>query len=199
MIDTAKGDYESVWVCRRHGPEEHHEDRPSCEDCPFCEIARLRAELADIQDAHRQVMEERCPTDERHCACVPVLRAEVAESARELLDLSARHESLLAALGHSESEVARLESIIQRNPDGSIDYARMVSSLQAKNARLVDSLRIECETSSEFLKENVKLRAVRDAGAALVADCNPPRYEPPHVSKVMALHSALAAAERKGG
>jgi len=36
-------------------------------------------------------------------------RARVAESARGSLDLSARHESLLAALGHSESEVARLE------------------------------------------------------------------------------------------
>ena len=120
------------------------------------------------------------------------LRAEVAESARELLDLSARHESLLAALGHSESEVARLESIIQRNPDGSIDYARMVSSLQAKNARLVDSLRIECETSSEFLKENVKLRAVRDAANRIVE-----MTDRKH-SFWRAYRAALADAEREG-
>jgi hypothetical protein len=37
----------------------------------------LEDELADIAEEHRQVMAEECPTDEKHCTCVPILRAEI--------------------------------------------------------------------------------------------------------------------------
>lgn len=43
------------------------------------ENARLNDELDDIKEAYKQVMSERCPTDEVHCTCVPFLRAELAE------------------------------------------------------------------------------------------------------------------------
>lgn len=49
-------------------------------------IAALRSELADlrqwksdVEESHRQVMDERCPSDEQHCTCVPILRREIAE------------------------------------------------------------------------------------------------------------------------
>lgn len=34
-------------------------------------------ELSAIKEAHRQVMNERCPGDEVHCSCVPILRTEI--------------------------------------------------------------------------------------------------------------------------
>jgi hypothetical protein len=38
----------------------------------------LAETLADIREAHRTIMEEKCAGDEVHCTCVPVLRAELA-------------------------------------------------------------------------------------------------------------------------
>lgn len=46
--------------------------------------AELEAELQDIKDSYRHVMEEKCPTDEVHCTCVPALRAEVARLRKAL-------------------------------------------------------------------------------------------------------------------
>ena len=50
------------------------------DECPLCQ---LEAELSDIKESHRIVMDEKCPSDEVHCTCVPVLRAE-NEALREL-------------------------------------------------------------------------------------------------------------------
>lgn len=43
------------------------------------ELADLRQWKADVEAAHRQVMDERCPSDEQHCTCVPILRREIAD------------------------------------------------------------------------------------------------------------------------
>lgn len=42
-------------------------------------IAELEAELADYREDFRRVLSDECPTDERHCGCVPILRARIAE------------------------------------------------------------------------------------------------------------------------
>ena len=42
------------------------------------EVARLTADLNDRDEAHRRILAEECAPDERHCSCVPALRAEVA-------------------------------------------------------------------------------------------------------------------------
>ena len=47
-------------------------------------IEQLEAELAEIRAAHAKVMSEACPADERHCSCVPFLRAELARVRTEL-------------------------------------------------------------------------------------------------------------------
>lgn len=41
------------------------------------EIIRLRAELAERDEAHRCIIAEPCAPDEHHCTCVPALRAEI--------------------------------------------------------------------------------------------------------------------------
>jgi len=52
-------------------------------DAERAEVERLEAELADWRETQRSVMAEKCPTDERHCTCVPMLRKEI-ESLRAL-------------------------------------------------------------------------------------------------------------------
>jgi len=41
------------------------------------EVERLRERIADFEDDFRKVTSETCAPDERHCSCVPHLRAEV--------------------------------------------------------------------------------------------------------------------------
>jgi hypothetical protein len=43
------------------------------------ENERLKEELADIQETYQKVMSEKCPGDEIHCTCVPVLREEIKQ------------------------------------------------------------------------------------------------------------------------
>ena len=53
------------------------------------ENTNLRDELSVIAEEHRMVMSEKCPSDEMHCTCVPVLRREIArlrEAKRELVE-----------------------------------------------------------------------------------------------------------------
>ena len=53
---------------------DHHEKR----------IAELEGELSDIKETYRTVMEEKCASDEVHCACVPALRSKIAELEQEI-------------------------------------------------------------------------------------------------------------------
>lgn len=39
---------------------------------------RAEARLQEYQDDTARVLSEQCPTDERHCGCVPILRKEIA-------------------------------------------------------------------------------------------------------------------------
>ena len=48
------------------------------------EVERLKAELEDIAESHRMVMNEQCPGDEIHCTCVPILKREIAALTKAL-------------------------------------------------------------------------------------------------------------------
>ncbi len=82
--------------CRlvQHGIDENDEPVRHYELVPSEELERLRAELADIHDQHRRVMSEKCPTDEVHCTCVPVLRREVERLERALRKADKNAEAL---------------------------------------------------------------------------------------------------------
>lgn len=41
------------------------------------QLAAAKDDLHQIEQATRMVMEERCPSDERHCTCVPLLRKQL--------------------------------------------------------------------------------------------------------------------------
>lgn len=53
------------------------------------EVERLREWKADCEASFRETVEEPCPPDERHCACVPPLRAVVAELRARIAELEA--------------------------------------------------------------------------------------------------------------
>jgi hypothetical protein len=60
------------------------------------ELAPLRAYKADIEAATKMIMDEKCPSDEKHCTCVPLLRAKletVYEGIEEALDYARDEET----------------------------------------------------------------------------------------------------------
>lgn len=50
-------------------------------------LIQTRERLADFQADYRKVMSDQCAPDERHCSCVPHLRARIAEMECERVDL----------------------------------------------------------------------------------------------------------------
>lgn len=72
--------------------------------CPLCELEaeneRLRAELAEIAETYRRIMDEPCG-DEQHCTCVPVLRTEnerLRTALREIIRLPPFGSSSIAGI-----------------------------------------------------------------------------------------------------
>lgn len=45
--------------------------------------------IADMQEQHRLVMDEKCPSDEVHCTCVPILRVEIERLKMNVGDIAA--------------------------------------------------------------------------------------------------------------
>lgn len=41
------------------------------------EIERLQNVISDYRDDFAKVLDEKCPSDERHCGCVPILRKQL--------------------------------------------------------------------------------------------------------------------------
>ena len=65
--------------------------------CPRCE---------DFADDARKVLSKRCTPDERHCSCVPHLRAEVARLTADNTILNNANISLLERVEKAEGEIA---------------------------------------------------------------------------------------------
>lgn len=68
------------------------------QECPLHPIRKveaervaLQAQLDELQEQHRRIIAEECPTDEKHCGCVPALRGEIGQ-------LQGENERLKAAL-----------------------------------------------------------------------------------------------------
>ena len=56
------------------------------EACAIHDQLCAQAELADIHNSHKFIMDEKCSSQEKHCGCVPLLRAELTalKAANEL-------------------------------------------------------------------------------------------------------------------
>ena len=86
----------------RHGPMKPHSyhsetnrggemtDKPKDYYDEQEEIAYLRAQLQEHKDYYAKVINEPCPSDEIHCACVPALRARIADMENALQEIAQR-------------------------------------------------------------------------------------------------------------
>lgn len=98
----------------------------------------LRAELDDIKASHRAIMEEQCPTDERHCSCVPFLRRELETARTEnhwnrMKTAEKREDGLRDELKQLRSKAVEMVSEIQSELDAA---NRRIAELEAENAAL---------------------------------------------------------------
>jgi hypothetical protein len=84
------------------------------------ELAEAHSRLSEIAKAHKVVMSERCPADEVHCTCVPILREELTKAK--------------VARNRAERERAKAEA----------DYRelRALFDLQHKHERDVEAVRL---------------------------------------------------------
>lgn len=74
------------------------------------EVERLRADIADRQEAYETTLNSPCP-DEQHCTCVPALRKRIAELEAELRRTQGR-----CSIAKRERDEARaaLKTLLQR-------------------------------------------------------------------------------------
>ena len=49
------------------------------------EVEHLRNIISDYRDDISRVLDEKCPTDERHCGCVPILRGQINKYQKALV------------------------------------------------------------------------------------------------------------------
>jgi len=109
-------------------PDELHSYIPQSSICElFDEIERLEHEIAKCKEANKdaqsrlddyrqdyeKVVNDLCPTDERHCGCVPILRREnrliseeLADAKFDIQDVKAENERLSQML---HDELSQLE------------------------------------------------------------------------------------------
>ena len=50
-----------------------------CNDFWEQQVKQLEEQIADMNDAYKVVMDEKCADDEIHCTCVPALRQQIKE------------------------------------------------------------------------------------------------------------------------
>jgi len=110
-------------------PDELHSYIPQSSICElFDEIERLEREIAKCKEANEdaqsrlddyrqdyaKVVNDLCPTDERHCGCVPILRRENRLISEELADAKDELKHLDCRIAQLEKENARLTAENER-------------------------------------------------------------------------------------
>ena len=70
--------------CSAESNVEHWNNRP-IEDALNARIAELRGVISDYRNDASRVLDEKCPSDERHCGCVPILRDQLNKYQKALI------------------------------------------------------------------------------------------------------------------
>lgn len=84
------------------------------------EIERLREQVAEFEEMHRIVIEDRGAPDELHCSCVPSLRLEIkrlnarlAEAEALLREATSQRAEALYALGTDGDLCDRIDAFLE--------------------------------------------------------------------------------------
>ena len=94
--DNAKATLPIIGLLPSEATEKIHEwAKKYYADAKSTEIASLRAEVEDWRETQRSVMSETCPTDEKHCTCVPMLKKENASLRKQLEETASEAKSKL--------------------------------------------------------------------------------------------------------
>jgi chromosome segregation ATPase len=101
-LDVAKAQLEIVTGMRDGYEKQWHAQK--------AEANKLRIRLADWQDTHNQIMEEKCAGDEKHCTCVPSLRVEIKRLTAEIEELEEEIDNLGDEVGRLDAENDDLRS-----------------------------------------------------------------------------------------
>lgn len=88
----------------------------------------LSAWKADVEAAHRRVMDESCDADERHCTCVPALRIQLSEVQRQ-------NAALREALAPFVAECEAWDVIGPRMQDDEVPLIRSEKDHECDHAR----------------------------------------------------------------
>jgi hypothetical protein len=76
------------------------------------EIKRLREIVDDINNSTRITMDERCTLDEKHCTCVPILRAEIARLTAQLEATAENRKVELDRIKRLTAQVEALRAVL---------------------------------------------------------------------------------------
>ena len=71
--------------CHACGCSTHNWNRRPIEDALNARIAELRDVIGDYRNDVSRVLDEKCPSDERHCGCVPILRDQLNKYQKALI------------------------------------------------------------------------------------------------------------------
>jgi predicted nucleic acid-binding Zn-ribbon protein len=121
-----------------------------CKDEAWWEITRLREKLADWEDSARRARNESV-TDEKHCACVPLLRKSLKDAEAKAVEVEEEIARLREELEDEKSHAALWEALA---PD-------FVTGLHEDNVKLqteIDTLRLvngTLEETNSALKEKI--------------------------------------------
>lgn len=99
-------------------------DPEDCDQVLRVECDRLRAEVADWRETQRSVIEEKCPTDEVHCTCVPMLRKELAELRHANQLVGGERDELARCYEEKRVELDELRDILEHMRDADVMQAR---------------------------------------------------------------------------
>lgn len=149
MSDKTKFNKERWRTLAENKPDELHSYIPQSSICElFDEIERLEREIAKCKEANKdvqsrlddyrqdyaKVVNDLCPTDERHCGCVPILRRENRLISEELAD--AKDE-----LKHHLSALQFIASFVNAKDKTTVDDLIAIASkeIDAEGDQIVDA------------------------------------------------------------
>ena len=97
-----------------------------------------QAELADIHNSHKFIMDEKCSSQEKHCGCVPLLRA-------ELTALKAANELQLQALIENKKDTIKKEALIET----ALAWKTDLEKAEAEITEFAEYARLNADAASE--------------------------------------------------
>jgi DNA repair exonuclease SbcCD ATPase subunit len=144
---------------------------------------RLRAQLQEQKDYYAKVINDPCPSDEIHCACVPALRTRIAE-------YEAREELMAKKIWEQLKRISKLEARYQADLLQFLAYDKRVEELErwiteASSAFNLDGSKDTLEDAAGLVRMCHEGRAAIDRVAELEATlkeyANPDNWDNKHI------------------